>query len=84
MAAHWHWFQVLPTEITQYLEEFPHGHGRLDVYAASPLPGADYKEFNGDTIRYVTLNKRCYQAYVYGRRIRQMTQPSVAVHGGCH
>lgn len=80
-AASWRWYQELPQPIVALLEERASGRGRLDVYCAEPLPGADYKTMEGGTIRYVTLNQKTCRAYVYGRRVRQMSKPGIALHG---
>jgi len=81
LAAPWHWRKQLPPAVCAYLEQPLSGRGSLEVYCALPLPGADYKEFHGSTIRYATLGGQAYRAYVYGRRVRQMTQKDIPLHG---
>ena len=81
LAAPWRWRHELPEEVAALLEESISGRGKLEVYCALPLPGADYKEFAGGAIRYVTLNHKTYRAYVYGRRLRQMSRKDIALHG---
>ena len=82
-AVSWSWRQRLPSEIAAYLEEVVVGRGRMQVYFASPLPGADYREFPGGKMRYVTMagSGRTYSTYVYGRRLLQMSQDDIAIHG---
>ncbi len=82
-AVPWRWRQQLPSEITAYLEEAVSGRGTLHVYFATPLPGADYREFPGGKMRYVTMagSGRTYSTYVYGRRVSQMGQDDIAIHG---
>lgn len=80
-AVPWHWRQALPREITVYFEEQLSGRGNLDVFCAMPLPGSDHREFKGGVMRYATLNGRTYQAYVYGNRVRQMSQRNTAIEG---
>jgi uncharacterized delta-60 repeat protein len=80
-AAGWRWRQELPVEVRALLEESIHGRGDLEVFCAMPLPGADYKEFEGGTMRYVTIDERTFRAYVYGRRMRQMSRHDIALHG---
>lgn len=77
----WKWRQSLPSEIRPYLEEVVSGRGDLTVYCAVPRPGADYREFAGGKIRYVSLQGRTFKAYLYGRRVRQMSEKDVALHG---
>ncbi|MBI3191265.1 MAG: hypothetical protein HYZ36_01280, partial [Pedosphaera parvula] len=81
LVAPWRWRHELPAEVAALLEESISGRGKLEVYCALPLPGADYQEFAGGAIRYVTLNHKTYRAYVYGRRLRQMSRPDIALHG---
>ncbi len=81
LAAPWSWRRDLPASIAARLEEQVDGVGRLDVYCAEPLPGQDYREFDGGVIRYATLQGKAYRAYVYGRRVRQMTQADAVLHG---
>jgi len=82
-AVSWSWRQRLPAEIAAYLEEVVVGRGKMQVYFASPLPGADYREFPGGKMRYVTMvgSGRTYSTYVYGRRLLQMSQDDIAIHG---
>ncbi|NLH74795.1 MAG: PKD domain-containing protein [Verrucomicrobia bacterium] len=81
MAVPWQWREVLPPEITAHFEEVVSARGNLDVFCALPLPGPDYREFRPGLMRYATINGRTYQAYVYGKRARQMSQRNIAIEG---
>jgi hypothetical protein len=75
--------QALPPGIAAYLETVVSGRAELQVYCAYPLPGSDYRQFPGGQMRYVKMldSGVVYAAYVYGRRVPQMGQPNIAVHG---
>jgi len=57
------------------------GRGDLEVYCAQPVPGPEHRHTAGRTVRYVTLDRQTYRAYVYGRRVPQMSQKDVPLHG---
>lgn len=81
LAVPWQWREQLPPEVTIHFEELVSGRGNLDVFCALPLPGADYREFKPGLMRYATVNGRTYQAYVYGKRARSMSQRNIAIEG---
>src|SRR5438477_9016519 len=79
LAAPWKWHQELPAEIAALLEQRVSGRGSYSVFGAVPLEGQ--QEFVGPILRYVTLDSRSYRAFVYGRRLRQISQPQLTFHG---
>src|SRR5438045_3765691 len=79
LAAPWKWHQELPAEIAALLEQRVSGRGSYSVFGAVPLEGQ--QEFVGPILRYLTLDSRSYRAFVYGRRLRQISQPQLTFHG---
>lgn len=79
MAVSWQWRQQLPPEIAVLLEQRVSGRGTYSVFGAVPLDGAS--EFVGSIFRYVTLDSESYRAFVYGRRLHQISQPELVFHG---
>jgi hypothetical protein len=71
--------QKLPASITAQLEEPVEGDGELEVIGAldSSVPGTPRTEIR----RSVTLNGQSYRAFVYGRRLTQMSESSLPLHG---
>ncbi|HVY68907.1 MAG TPA: M66 family metalloprotease, partial [Verrucomicrobiae bacterium] len=75
------WRRELPLSIASLLEERVSGRGKMDTYCAISLPGPDYKDNENGEIRYVTLGGKTYRAFVYGRRVTQMSLKDAALHG---
>jgi hypothetical protein len=70
------WRSALPASVTRFLEQQVDGRGALDVAVAE-----DFKEGNERMIRDVRINGQEYEAFVYGRRLRQGCQPQIPLHG---
>jgi uncharacterized delta-60 repeat protein len=79
LAAPWKWHEELPAEIAALLEQRVSGRARYSVFGAVPLEGQE--EFVGPILRYVTLDSFSYRAFVYGRRLHQVSQTGLALHG---
>src|SRR5438132_5527593 len=79
LAAPWKWREELPPEIASLLEQRVSGRGSYSVFGAVPLEGQD--EFVGPIMRYATLDSVAYRAFVYGRRLHQVTTPNTALFG---
>ncbi len=80
-AAPYRWRQGMPADVAVFLEENVQGRANFEVFCAMPVPGTDHQQFDGSALRYVTLGKKTYKAYVYGRRSTQVTQQDTAVYG---
>jgi len=69
----------LPASIAGFVEKTVSGRGKLSVLAAVPLPG---QEANVSPVqREATVGDESYQAHVYGRRLKQITQDGLALNG---
>ncbi len=79
LAAPWKWHEELPPEIAALLEQRVSGRANYSVFGAVPLEGQ--QEFVGPILRYVTLDAASYRAFVYGRRLHQVSQTGLALHG---
>src|SRR5438552_12434297 len=79
LAAPWKWREELPPEIASLLEQRVSGRGSYSVFGAVPLDGQD--EFVGPILRYATLDSLAYRAFVYGRRLHQISQAELTLHG---
>ena len=76
LAAPYAWRQILPAIVTQYFEEQIDGRGAYNVAV-----GTDFARGSTTTFRNVQLGSRTWQAYVYGRRLGQVSQASIPLHG---
>ena len=70
------WRQALPPEITRYFESQVDGRGDFNVAV-----GTDFANGNSSTYRYAQFGDQVYQAYAYGRRLTQMSQHGIPLHG---
>ena len=70
------WRSALPASVTRFFEQQVDGRGALDVAVAE-----DFKQGNEKMIRDVRINGQKYEAFVYGRRLRQGCQPQIPLHG---
>jgi hypothetical protein len=70
------WRSALPASVTRFFEQQVDGRGALDVAVAE-----DFKQGNERMIRAVRINGQAYEAFVYGRRLRQGCQPQIPLHG---
>src|SRR5438128_6962164 len=77
LAAPWQWREELPPEIASLLEQRVSGRGKYSVFGAVPLEGQN--EFVGPILRYATVDSVAYYAFVYGRRLHQVTTPNTAL-----
>ncbi|MBL9135693.1 MAG: hypothetical protein JNK85_07490, partial [Verrucomicrobiales bacterium] len=71
--------QSLPSEVAAELEEVLSGRGVFSVLCAqnrpgTPNPGTTY-------LRSFTVGGRTYRAFVYGRRVMQMSSSKATMHG---
>ena len=71
--------QQLPESISKYLEQPVSGRGDLDVLGLLPEPDAEGT--TAGIIRTAHLNGRNYRAFVYGRRLSQVTTQNIPLHG---
>ena len=77
----------LPAEVRALLEQAVHGQGRLNVDGVVPLPGGTLPERS--VIRSIVTptsagaqeNAREYSAYVYGRRLHELSATSTEFEG---
>ena len=70
------WRQQLPAAITGYFESQVDGRGDFNVAV-----GTDFASGNSATYRYAQFGDQLYQAYVYGRRLTQMSRSGIPLHG---
>src|SRR5262249_28588982 len=70
--------KLLPAEIANELEVPVSGVGDFFVLCAIPPQGARTVE---PIQRFVVLNGRTYSAFVYGRRVGEITKYSIPLHG---
>jgi len=75
-AASFQWRTQLPPHITRYLEQWVDGTGSLTV-----LAGTDFERNKVTVKREVEMDGKHYQAFVYGRRVAQVSQTSIPLHG---
>lgn len=76
LAAPWHWRSALPPNITRHFEQQVDGRGALNVAVA------DGGSRGGTVVfREAVINGARYEAFVYGRRLRQVSQQDLPLHG---
>ncbi len=80
-AVPYRWRQLLPENVTRHFEQRVSGLARYDVFMACMGPGEDHAHPSHTAYRYVTLAGTQYRAFVYGRRVAEMAQPSIPLHG---
>jgi len=68
--------QKLPAAITRFLEQQVDGRGDYGVMVAT-----DFSAGNTATYRTVALGGQRFQAFVYGRRLAQVSQTGIPLHG---
>ena len=68
--------QLLPSPVTKFFEEQIDGRGDYEV-----LVGTDFSQGRAQTFRQVQLGERRFEAFVYGRRGRQVSQLNIPLHG---
>jgi Concanavalin A-like lectin/glucanases superfamily/Calx-beta domain len=76
MAVPFHWRRELPAEVTRYFEARMDGRGDLQVVMAE---GSGHGK--AASYRYVHIGERRYDAFVYGWRLKQVSQQQVPLHG---
>ena len=76
LAAPFAWRQQLPPEVTRWFEQQLDGRGNFKVADATGFDGGDSPAF-----RTVELAGTNYQAFVYGRRLKQICQTGIPLHG---
>ncbi len=76
LSAPYAWRQELPPEITRYFESQIDGRGDFNV-----AMGTDFANGNSTTYRYAQFGDQVYQAYAYGRRLTQISQQGIPLHG---
>ena len=80
-AMPWGTRQQLPAAVAQQLESPVSGRGDLEVYCADPKPGEVRPDGGETTIRYIQMGAKRYKAYVYGRRLHEISHRGIALHG---
>ena len=73
LAVPYAWRKSLPANVTRYLESWVDGRGSLTVAAADGAGPSVY--------RYAHLGGKRYQVFVYGKRVREVSQEHVPLHG---
>ncbi len=76
MAVPFELRQRLPRQVTRFFEEQLDGRGNFDVLMAT-----DFARTRATTYRYVALGGKNYEAFVYGRRLAQICQTDIPLHG---
>src|SRR5438445_2700226 len=79
LAVPWKIRNALPAPIATQLEEQVSGRGRFKVFAADAWPGQTVGKLV--ITRQVLIKGKLYDAYVYGRRLHQVTTPNSALFG---
>src|SRR5438309_2794670 len=79
LAVPWKIRNALPGPIATQLEEQVSGRGRFKVFAADAWPGQTVGKLG--ITRQVLIKGKLYDAYVYGRRLHQVTTPNTALFG---
>jgi hypothetical protein len=68
--------QMLPPQVANFLEEQVDGRGDLEVLAAT-----DFNTSATTISHKVQIGERRFDAFVYGRRSRQISQSNIPLHG---
>ncbi len=75
-AVPYAWRNALPDEVTRWFELQVDGRGALDVLLAEGLGPS-----RSTVLRYVRVGGHRYEAFVYGRRLSQISQTKIPIHG---
>ncbi|GEM_PF-1017535 len=70
------WRTELPASVTQYFEQRVDGRGPLNVAVAT-----DFEKQTSKVLRDTTIGGQHYNVFVYGRRLDQVSQASIPIHG---
>ncbi|MDQ6632778.1 MAG: hypothetical protein M3Y82_13650 [Verrucomicrobiota bacterium] len=70
------WRRELPASVTQYFEEQIDARGALNVAVAT-----DFDQKKSQVFRDVKIGENRWEAFVYGRRLAQVSQASIPIHG---
>ncbi|MDB6110596.1 MAG: hypothetical protein JWR69_2346, partial [Pedosphaera sp.] len=70
------WRSELPASVTQYFEKRIDARGALNVAVAT-----DFEQGTSKVLRDVKIGNTQYVASVYGRRLDEVTQSSIPIHG---
>lgn len=70
------WRSELPASVTQYFEQRVDGRGALNVAVAT-----DFEAQTSKVLRDVRIGDKTYVAWVYRRRLSQVSQLSIPIHG---
>ena len=70
------WRSALPASVSRLFEQQVDGRGALDVAMAE-----DVEHSNERMLRWARVNGQKYEAFVYGRRLRQGCQVQIPLHG---
>ncbi len=76
MAAPFQWRASLPANITRFFEQQVDGRGALNVAIAT-----DFEHGKTSVLREALIKGKRYGAFVYGPRLRQVSQPHIPLHG---
>jgi len=76
LAVPYRWRQEVPANVSRHFEQWVDGRGTLDVFVAT-----DFERGRSRTYREARINGQNYQAFVYGRRLRQTSQAQIPLHG---
>ncbi|HWY75073.1 MAG TPA: Calx-beta domain-containing protein, partial [Verrucomicrobiae bacterium] len=71
-----HWRTALPASVTQYFEQRVDGRGPLNVAVAT-----DFEKQTSKVLRDTTVAGQQYNVFVYGRRLDEVSQASIPIHG---
>ena len=75
-AVPFHWRTTLPSSVTRFFESQVDGRGALNVAVAT-----DFTQGKSTVYREALIGGQRYEAFVYGRRLRQVSQQEIPIHG---
>jgi hypothetical protein len=76
MAVPYRWRRALPTNVTRYFEQQVDGRGALNVFVAT-----DFEQGKTRSYREVQVGGKNFQAFVYGRRLGEVSKSKIPIHG---
>ncbi len=76
MTVPFSWRSKLPANVTRHFEQQIDGRGNLTVAVAT-----DFERGKTAVFREAQINDKRYKAFVYGRRVREVSQYTVPLHG---
>ena len=76
LAVPYRWRFALPVNVTRYFEQWVDGRGALDVFVAT-----DFEHGRTRANREAQVGGKSYQTFVYGRRLSQVSQSHIPLHG---